>query len=45
MQIIRNSIETGTGPRQWFMDAACDATWGPHVTDEEYGAAPSIEEA
>jgi hypothetical protein len=45
VRIIRNSIETGTGPRQWFMGAACDATWGPHVTDAEYGAAPSIEEA
>jgi hypothetical protein len=33
MQITGNSIDTGTGPREWFMGAAC-ATWAPHVTDE-----------
>ncbi len=44
MQIAGNRIETGTSPKEWFMGAAY-ATCGPHGPHEEYGAAPSIEEA
>ena len=35
MQITRNTIETD--------DSGSPVSWGEHVTDEEYGAAPTIE--
>jgi hypothetical protein len=35
VQITRNTIETD--------DSGSPVSWGEHVTDEEYGAAPTIE--
>jgi hypothetical protein len=50
MQITRNSLETTPGPSEWFTGAVYidtvatpSVTWGEHVSDEEYGAAPSID--
>ena len=40
MQITRNRIETASG----VDDEGNAATWGNHVTDEEYAAAPQIDE-
>ena len=45
MQIIRTSIETATGPGDYAMQEVDDdgspVSWGEHVSDEEYGAAPA----
>jgi hypothetical protein len=50
MQITKNSVQTAAGPSEWFTDLAMlevddegnPATWGDHVTDEEYNAAPAL---
>jgi hypothetical protein len=52
MKITRNSEETATGPSDWFTgavyvdtvevnDSGSPVTWGEHMSDEEYLAAPA----
>ncbi len=49
MEITRNTIGSAPGPSEWFtglvyIDPVAVATWGDHVGDEEYAAAPSLED-